>query len=258
MESREAWRHTTASADEVWRARHEEVASRSDPEGSTLYGGRSGFSSRERLVRGLIGELASARAARPSERFRCADVGCGTGFFTHLIREREIAACGIDYSRGLLHRARTSWPALPLCQGDSYGLPLASGSLECVACFGLLPCVAEWRRVVLEILRVLKPGGLGLIETNRAQPCALNLMRCASYMARGMAGPRSAYDFFRVTSGVGRERDSRNPAPRYLPVQTLVRFLHTRGITRVRIHDPRRYGLIPTFSFGLAFWQPDA
>jgi SAM-dependent methyltransferase len=246
------------SADQVWRLRHERVAALADAEGSTIYGGASGFSSREDLVRGLIEELAAFHAGLATDRFRCVDVGCGTGFFAHLIRDRGIPVCGIDYSRGLLDRARTAWPELPLCQGDSYALPLASASLECVASFGLLPCVFEWQRVVVEFLRVLKPGGLGLIETNRAQPWAANLLRCASYVARGRSGPRKALDFFRATSGLFRDADSKNPSPHYFPIRTLVGFLRSRGIARVAVHDPVRYRVFPTFSFGVAFRKPDA
>lgn len=258
MEPRNQPPQAPTSADQVWRARHERVAAQADAEGSTIYGGASGFSTRESLVRGLIEELASFRAARAPGRFRCVDVGCGTGFFTHLIRERGISVCGIDYSRGLLDRARTAWPELPICQGDSYALPLANESLECVACFGLLPCVFDWRKVVVEILRLLKPGGVGLIETNRAQPWAVNLLRCASYVARGRSSPRKAYDFFRATSGLFRDPDSKNPSPHYFPVQTLVGFLRTQGITRIQVHDPIRYRLFPTFGFGLSFRKPDA
>jgi SAM-dependent methyltransferase len=234
------------------------VAARADAEGSHIYGGTAGFAARERLVRNLIELLVRFRLEQGLGRPRCVDVGCGPGFFTNLIRAQGVQVCGLDYSRGLLLRAQAAWPELVVCQGDSYMLPLASDSFDSVVSFGLLPCVFDWKRAMLEMLRVLKPGGLGLLETNRAQPWAVNLLRCASYVARAKCGPRKAYAFFRATSGLFRDPDSENPSPHYFPVRILVDFLRLQGVTRLQVFDPVRYILFPCFSFGVSFRKADA
>ena len=58
--------------------------------------------------------------------------------------------------------------------GDARTLPVGSGVYDAVLDFGTLYLIAEWRRVVVEIARVLRPGGKFLFEI---PACALTRLR---------------------------------------------------------------------------------
>ena len=103
------------------------------------------------------------------------DLGCGTGFGQHLLGQRFPAArlLGVDLALPMLERARARagwWQRLRgqrprLACGDAYALPVASGSTDLVFSSLMLQWCDEPERVLTELRRVLKPGGLLLLST---------------------------------------------------------------------------------------------
>lgn len=100
-----------------------------------------------------------------------ADLGCGSGVFTELLRRRGYSAVGIDISPKLVAVGRAKYPGLELLEGDAENLPFAAGSLDGVLLSGLVHHFPDPRRLAAEVSRVLKPGGRFVaFDPNRTNP----------------------------------------------------------------------------------------
>ena len=96
------------------------------------------------------------------------DVGCGTGRNLPLYRP-GVRVVGIDVSAEALARARRRRPDVPLVRADAEALPFRTGAFDTVVS-GLVFCsVPDAGRGLLEVKRVLRPGGtLRMLEHVRA------------------------------------------------------------------------------------------
>jgi len=102
------------------------------------------------------------------------ELGCGGGINQQFYDVSAVNSyAGIDPHDGLLDAAREAaqakgWPA-DIRQGVGEDIPFASGSFDCVVCTFTLCSVEEPERVLAEMRRVLRPGGLALfLEHGRA------------------------------------------------------------------------------------------
>jgi len=102
---------------------------------------------------------------------RVADLGCGSGVFTDLLRREGYASVGIDISGKLVALGRSKYPGLELIKGDAENLPFGCESLDGVLLSGLLHHFPDPRRLIGEVHRVLKPGGRFVgFDPNRMNP----------------------------------------------------------------------------------------
>ncbi len=95
------------------------------------------------------------------------DCPCGQGRHAHLLAEAGFDVDGLDYSRGLLARARArgTGARLRYTRGDMRRLPARwthrfDAVLDLFTSFGFFLEPADDARVVREFARVLKPGGV--------------------------------------------------------------------------------------------------
>jgi SAM-dependent methyltransferase len=95
------------------------------------------------------------------------DVGCGPGRLVGMLRERGVHCVGLDLARGLLREARRKNGA-PYVQGDAHALPIADARFDRVLAMNALYHMANWRRVLVELRRVVRPGGRVVVSTNGA------------------------------------------------------------------------------------------
>jgi ubiquinone/menaquinone biosynthesis C-methylase UbiE len=124
--------------------------------------------------RALIRRMQAVAGERP---FRVLDIGCGTGLFASRVRQRlpKAEVWGVDLVEGMLAGGRDRWKAhsghvFPI-QGDSERLPFASGSFDFVTCANSFHHYPRQDRAVVEMYRVLRPGGrLLLIDGYRDAP----------------------------------------------------------------------------------------
>lgn len=90
------------------------------------------------------------------------DVGCGAGDFPeafgHYRPDLEISA--IDISQKAIKIAKRRKLKVDFKVGNAEKLPFESKSFEAVTCFDLIEHVEHPERVISEIERVLKPGGI--------------------------------------------------------------------------------------------------
>jgi ubiquinone/menaquinone biosynthesis C-methylase UbiE len=102
---------------------------------------------------------------------RVADLGCGSGVFTELLRREGYVSVGIDISPRLIALGRSKYPDLELIEGDAENLPFDSDSLNGVLLSGLVHHFPDPRRLIAEVRRVLKPGGRFVgFDPNRMNP----------------------------------------------------------------------------------------
>jgi len=87
------------------------------------------------------------------------DVGCGTAVKTLRLVDRVSSIVGLDPSPEMLGKARFNVTSqIALVRGRGEGLPFPNGSFDYVTCILAL-------HDILEISRVLKPGGIAVVET---------------------------------------------------------------------------------------------
>jgi SAM-dependent methyltransferase len=102
---------------------------------------------------------------------RIADLGCGSGVFTDLLRWMGFASLGVDISPKLVALGRSKYAGLELIEGDAENLPFDSGSFDGVLLSGLIHHFPEPRRLATEVRRILKPGGRFVaFDPNRMNP----------------------------------------------------------------------------------------
>lgn len=112
------------------------------------------------------------------------DLGCGGGFMAEGLAGRGASVTGVDPSGRSLEAARRHAAADGLAIDYRHGfgedIPLDAGSVDVVVCVDTLEHVDDLARVVAEVRRVLKPGGLFLFDT-------INRTALASIVVVGMA-----------------------------------------------------------------------
>ncbi len=100
---------------------------------------------------------------------RLLDVGCGGGFLSEDFAAIGLSVTGIDPSPSAIEAARAHGEAGRLAidyrvgRGDA--LPFDDGSFTLVSCCDTLEHVDDPDRIIMEIARVLKPGGALLFHT---------------------------------------------------------------------------------------------
>lgn len=111
------------------------------------------------LERALVGVFAErVRLGGPGP---VADIGCGPGWHTALLRDLGMDAFGIDLAPGMVEVARRTYPGLRFEVGSMLELGLADQSVAGVlACYSIIHVPWELRpQVFAEFFRVLAPGG---------------------------------------------------------------------------------------------------
>jgi ubiquinone/menaquinone biosynthesis C-methylase UbiE len=111
------------------------------------------------------------RLARARPGARIADLGCGSGVFTDLLRSLGYNAVGLDISPKLIALGRAKYPDLEFLEGDVEQLPFPDASVDGVLLSGLLHHLPDPARCAGEVFRVLKPGGCFVaFDPNRMNP----------------------------------------------------------------------------------------
>lgn len=94
------------------------------------------------------------------------DVGCASGWFVSKIADEfPSAQCyGIDIYGRAIEYGKKMYPKIQFFVADAHKLPFKNRAFDVVICTEVLEHVANPKDVVLEIRRVLKDKGVGIIE----------------------------------------------------------------------------------------------
>jgi ubiquinone/menaquinone biosynthesis C-methylase UbiE len=112
-----------------------------------------------------------SRLAKLKPNARIADLGCGSGVFTDLLRQRGYVPVGLDISPKLIELGKAKYPNVEFIEGDVEHLPFPSASLDGVLLSGLVHHLPDPARCAAEAFRVLKPGGSFVaFDPNRMNP----------------------------------------------------------------------------------------
>ena len=97
---------------------------------------------------------------------RLLDAGCGNGYGLELLGQtfRPRRLVGFDLMPEQVARARSRGLAAKIEVGDITNIPEPDGSFDGVFVFGILHHVPRWREALVELARVLRPGGVLLVE----------------------------------------------------------------------------------------------
>jgi ubiquinone/menaquinone biosynthesis C-methylase UbiE len=90
-----------------------------------------------------------------------AEICCGAGEATWLMRERARRGVGVDISTAMLARARQRLPGdrFTFLQGDATRLPLQDNAFDAVFMLGGIHHVNNREALFAQVFRILKPGG---------------------------------------------------------------------------------------------------
>jgi ubiquinone/menaquinone biosynthesis C-methylase UbiE len=119
----------------------------------------------ERIIAAFVRLSGLPRGAR------VADLGCGSGVFTELLRQQGFRSVGLDISPKLIELGRRKYPGIELIEGDAENLPFESASLDGLLLSGLVHHFPDPRKLAAEVRRVLRTGGRFVaFDPNRMNP----------------------------------------------------------------------------------------
>ena len=103
------------------------------------------------------------------------EIGCGNGYGASLIhRQSPRSYVGLDVMEEQIEKARQRYPKFKFLVQDATDLSyFLDASKDVVIIFGVLHHIPEWRKVIEEIRRVLKPNGSLFVEEPRGMDIKL-------------------------------------------------------------------------------------
>ncbi len=105
------------------------------------------------------------------QQMRVLDLGAGTGRIGKPFVAANDAYVGLDSSWAMLREFLASSPAACLLQSDGQQLPFADGAFDVVMLMQVLSGAQDWKALLLEVRRVLRPGGV-VVEGHTTTPPA--------------------------------------------------------------------------------------
>lgn len=146
--------------EEEWKRRFESFAQ--DYEVDYLISGWSDNGLKQRLA--LFKQLIEGQKLPfPAQ---ILELGCGAGNYVRFLADIGHRVVGVDYSLPSLNRALSAdrKQAGHYVGGDAYRLPFCNECFDFVISIGVLQALGSPERALDEMVRVLRPGGLLVIE----------------------------------------------------------------------------------------------
>lgn len=97
-----------------------------------------------------------------------ADIGCADGYGTQYLADFTISTIGVDYSEVTIADARQKHAAktnLTFKSGKVPPIPLETESVDVVTAFQFIEHIEQRKAFMLDVKRVLKPGGIFICTT---------------------------------------------------------------------------------------------
>lgn len=98
---------------------------------------------------------------RPLQSATCLDVGCSSGLITSQLAEHCDRVLGLEYDELALQETAPEIRArIRFIRGDAMLLPFGDESVGIIVCAQVYEHVPDAKRMILELNRVLEPGGM--------------------------------------------------------------------------------------------------
>jgi len=110
--------------------------------------------------------------SKPMSELLLLDIGNGTGTFLETIQRHVKGVTGLEYNDGMIAQARSRLKNVTLVQGSADKIPFEDGSFDVCTCnqvvhhFPKEDGFSFAKRAFQEAYRVLKPGGIFIIQTS--------------------------------------------------------------------------------------------
>ena len=132
----------------------------------------------------VVGEEATRRqtellAAEIGGR-RALEIGCGTGQVSLPLHAAGVDVVGIDLSAPMLRRLVEKGggtPPFPIAQADATTLPFGDGVFGAAVMRWVLHLIPAWRDAIGEVVRVVGPGGVLLVNHGGFSGIGLEIRR---------------------------------------------------------------------------------
>jgi len=148
------------------------------------------------------------------EKWKVADLGCGTGSITQSVAPFVSSVIAVDESSAMLSAARKrlhGFDNVELRSGRLEALPLADDEVDVALLFLVLHYVTDPARVVAEAARILKPGGR-LLVLDMMPHDRQDLSQSLGHLWQGFASG-TVGEWMRAAGMVGVRHNSLAPDP---------------------------------------------
>lgn len=121
------------------------------------------YTTRRQLVLGWLDDVVG----------KALDVGCGPGILTQDLLNKNLQVINADLSVEMIREAKRTTMSNPHVQNASFvasdvsQLCIADSQVDLVVCVGVVCYVKNYNSLLSELRRVLKTGGLAIIQINR-------------------------------------------------------------------------------------------
>ena len=140
----------------------DEVAPRYDLTNAVLSAGNS-----------WLWRVQTVRAVAPVRGERILDIAAGTGTSSAALSGPGIDVVAVDFSTGMIEEGRRRHPELTFVEADAMALPFKANEFDAVTISFGLRNVADPRKAIAEMYRVVKPGGRVVICEFSRPPMSL-------------------------------------------------------------------------------------
>ena len=178
------------------------------------------------------------------------ELGCGPGTWTDLLAQKARHVTAVDLSPGMLEQARAAVRAdnVRFVNGDA--ATFASNTLyDRVVSVRVLEYIPEWRTVVRNLSRLVKPGGSAVLITKTP----VSVWRGTGRERWFVAGPK------RLARRVLKRSQPSDFWQRHIGVREMARELRQAGLAEVRVRPvifglpiyvrgTKQYPIVPEFA----------
>jgi ubiquinone/menaquinone biosynthesis C-methylase UbiE len=140
----------------------------------------------KRYHRGLISTVLKSI---PLQSKKILDIGCGYGNMTKFLEKKSDTIVGLDLG-GVFYLPYLS-EKLSFLKSDALHIPFCDNTFDCVISLDVIEHIDDDMGFVCDVNRVLKPGGLAIIETPNRRRLSMRILGLLENNAHAQKFPKS-------------------------------------------------------------------